>query len=83
VFLGTSLLDSDFQYMSHTVLFNAWKSDHPKYLVRPAPDQEQADGDRRTEAGMWEQIKRSAMRRNLNTVEMSGEQFLGRLLEAI
>ena len=83
VFLGTGLLDSDFQYIGHTVLFNAWKSDHPKYLVHLPPDHDRGDGYRRAEAGMWEQIKNSALRRNLTTVELSSERFLERLLEAI
>jgi len=83
VFLGTGLLDSDFDYISHTVLYNAWESGHPKYLVHPTPDQDTGDGYRRMEAGRWEQIRQLAMRRNLITVEMSSERFLERLLEAI
>jgi hypothetical protein len=80
VFLGTGLLDPDFQYVSHTVLFDAWKSEHPKYMVQVAPEQDRDDGYRLMEAGIWDKIKQSAMRRNLTTVEESGDLFLRRLI---
>ena len=83
VFLGTGLLDPDFQYISHTVLFDAWESAHPKYLVQLAPDQDSEDGYRRMEAGIWDKIKQSAMRRNLTTVEEFGDRFLQRLASAL
>jgi hypothetical protein len=83
VFLGTGVLDSDFQYISHTVLFNAWSSDHPKYLVHLAPEQDKGDGYRRMEAGIWDKIKQFGLRRNLTTVEESSERFLQRLMEAL
>jgi len=81
VFLGTGLLDPDFQYSSNTVLFNAWESDHPKYLVQVAPDQDSEDGYRQMEAGIWDKIKQTAMRRNLATVEESSDRFLQRLFD--
>jgi hypothetical protein len=83
VFLGTGLLDTDFQYISHTVLFNSWSSDHPKYLVHVAPEQDKDDGYRRMEAGIWDKIKQFGMRRNLTTIEDSSERFLERLMEAL
>ena len=83
VFLGAGLLDTDFQYMSQTVLFNAWDSDHPKYMVQVAPEQDREDGYRQMEATIWEKIKQSAMRRNLATVEEPSTRFLQRLLAAV
>jgi hypothetical protein len=83
VFLGTGLLDPDFQYTSNTVLFDAWNSDHPKYLVQLAPEQDREDAYRRMEAGIWDRIKQSALRRNLTTVEESGDRFLQRLVDAL
>ena len=83
VFLGTGLLDPDFQYISHTVLHSAWSSDHPKYLVQMAPEMEKGDGYRQMEAGLWDKIKQVAMRRNLTTVEDSSERFLQSLIDAI
>jgi hypothetical protein len=81
VFLGTGLLDPDFQYSSNTVLFNAWDSDHPKYLVQVAPEQDSEDGYRQMEAGIWDKIKQTAMRRNLTTVEEASDRFLQRLFD--
>lgn len=83
VALGTSVLDPDFQYMAHTVLFDAWESDHPKYIVQVAPSQDSGDVYRQMEAGIWEQVKRSAMRRNLATVEEGSDRFLSRLIASL
>jgi hypothetical protein len=83
VFLGTGLLDPDFQYISQTVLFDAWESAHPKYLVQLAPDQDSEDGYRRMEAGIWDKIKQSAMQRKLATIEEFGDRFLQRLTDAL
>lgn len=83
VFLGTGLLNSDFQYSRHTVLFEAWQSDHRKYLIELPPDQERDDGYRRMETGIWDKIKDSKMLPNLTTVEESSSVFLQGLLDRI
>jgi hypothetical protein len=83
VFLGTGLLDPDFQYLSNTVLFNAWESPHPKYMVQLAPEQDQQDGYRRMEAGIWNKIKETAMQRKLFAVEDSCDHFLQRLADTL
>jgi hypothetical protein len=83
VFLGIGVLDPEFQYMSHTVLYNAWESDHPKYLVQVPPAQDQEDRYRRVEAILWGKIKQSALRRNLATVEEPSARFLNRLITAL
>jgi TIR domain len=79
VFLGTGLLDPDFQYISYTMLFDAWKSDKPKYMVQLAPAQDQNDPYRRMETGIWNKIKETAMQIRLTAVEDSSASFLRRL----
>jgi hypothetical protein len=83
VFLGTGLLDPDFQYISNMVLFSAWASDFPKYIVQLAPEQDPQDGYRRMEAGLWNKIKQTAMQRKLIAVEDSCDNFLQRLTDAL
>jgi len=81
VFLGTGLLDPDFLYTSNTVLFDAWKSEHPKYVVQLSPEQDHEDAYRQVETGIWDKIKQSGLRRNVTTVEESSDRFLQRLID--
>lgn len=83
VFLGVGVLDPEFQYMSHTVLFGVWESDHRKHLVQLAPGQDPEDLFRRVEAGLWSKMKDSALRRNLATIEEPCGRFLDRLTGAL
>ncbi len=83
IFLGTGLLDPDFQYSRYTVLFEAWNSDYPKYMVQPAPAQEQNDPYRQMETGIWNNVKKTALEIKLTAVEDSSASFLRGLNQSV
>jgi hypothetical protein len=83
VFLGVGVLDLEFQYTSNTMLFGAWESDHPKYLVQVSPGLDPHDPYRRLESGLWPKLKDSALKRNLSTVEEACDRFLERVINAL
>jgi len=80
VFLGTGFLAPDFQYLANTILFDAWQSDYKKFLIQVPPTLESSDPYRCIEAGIWPELKSTALRKNLTTVEEEGDRFLNRLL---
>jgi TIR domain len=83
VLLGTGVLAPDFQYLANTLLFNAWESDHGKYLIQLSPEHDTGDPYRRMEAGIWEEIKQTAMRKKLTPVEEHCDRFVARLIAGL
>jgi hypothetical protein len=83
VFLGTGMLAPEFQYASNTLLFKAWDSDYRKFMIQVAPGQDRDDPHRQLETGIWQEVKKSALTKNLTTVEEQGDGFLNQLMATL
>ena len=85
LFLGYSFLDPDYRVTYYTLLRKPFELDMDiRYSVQPPPERFQADPYRRTEAKLWEHIKKAELKRSkITTVEEDGAAFLKLLLEKV